>query len=194
MQLYKINEEIEKLMDSLESYEWDEAQDPVWQLEALQMQYNDKVLNICQYVRNLETDIDAIDAEIARLTALKKNKTNKVASLEEYLRFSMQQSWVNELDLGIFKVKLSPSYAMKVEDLGLIPLDFIKSSFTLDSNMTKDFEKVVSSLSSLWIDTNVERKVMLTEVKKWYQELDPAQREKLQDKVFLQTNYNLKIK
>lgn len=195
MKLYEINKSIEDLIESITSYEGEDAQeDPTTQIEKLQLQYNEKVENICKYIRNLEGDEASIDSEVTRLTALKKSTARKIESLQEYLRYSMQQSWVTDLELWIFKIKLSPSYAMKVEDMSMIPDNLIKSSITLDNQSIAEYDKIIKSLRWLNIEATPERKVMLAEVKKWYQELDPAEREKLWDKVFLQTNYNLKIK
>lgn len=58
-------------------------------LEGLEMEFNDKVENICFVVKNILAEADAISAELERLNKRKKARINRVDSLKRYLKVCM---------------------------------------------------------------------------------------------------------
>lgn len=77
--------------------------------------------------RTLEMHAPAIDAEIERLTALKKQRQNAAKGLRDYLKAQMQAAGITKLESPLFKIALQNNPpAVDVYEPGLIPAEFMK--------------------------------------------------------------------
>lgn len=84
MNLYQLTEDYQALVSmDIE----DEA--VATTLDAVDQQIEDKAHNICLVIKNMDGDIDAIDAEIKRLSDKKKAAANRKEKLREYLKQAM---------------------------------------------------------------------------------------------------------
>lgn len=76
-------------------------------LEALEGDIQVKAENLLQVVRGMETDVDAVDAEIKRLQEIKKVRQNRIDSLRDYLKFNMQQAGIRSIKCPLFSITLA---------------------------------------------------------------------------------------
>lgn len=95
MQLYEVKNEgeLEQLNLSPENEDYgrfDEAQ----------------AINVARVIKNIESDIDAIDEEIKRLKKRMQVKQNRVESLKDYVVYMMQSNEVNKIKSPLFDLSL----------------------------------------------------------------------------------------
>jgi DNA repair ATPase RecN len=81
----------------------------------------------CEMVaRTLEMHTPALDAEIERLTALKKRRQAAAKGLRDYLRTNMQAMGITKLESPLFVIKLQNNPpSVDVYEPGLIPVEFM---------------------------------------------------------------------
>lgn len=85
-----------------------------------------KAQGIEMVARTMEMHSPAIEAEIERLTALKKSREKTAASLREYLKTNMIAAGISKLESPLFKVSLRDNPpAVDVFEPGLIPVEFM---------------------------------------------------------------------
>ena len=75
-------------------------------IEAVQIQFNDKALGIGHYCLNEEADITAIEFEIGRLTNLKKSKEKAIQWLKDYLKAYMEITNTQKIETAFRKIKI----------------------------------------------------------------------------------------
>ena len=100
-------------------------------LEGIEGSIELKAQGLLQVVRGIESDIDAVDAEIKRLTAIKNVRKNRIESLRDYLKFNMENTGINKITCPLFSITLAKAKPMViVEDESLIPKKYIKTTIT----------------------------------------------------------------
>lgn len=135
--LYEINKEIIDLMDqwqqSVEASEEAPTQTLDFELEfaKLQIQFGDKINNICKYMRNLETENDGIDDEIARLSKIKAGNARKYDRLKSYVASSLQSQGLEKTETDLFKLSFRRSVSIIITDEEKVPDDFKKKIETV---------------------------------------------------------------
>ncbi len=136
MTLYDINDQIKKAIELGFDPETGEILDAS-ALEQLQIDRNEKIENICLYIKDLKAESAAIKAEKDALDARMKASVKKAESLTNYLQ--------QQLDGEKFKTtKCVVSYrrtqSVDVFDLDALPMDYIrvKTSTEPDKTMIKD--------------------------------------------------------
>lgn len=76
--------------------------------------------------RNLEQHNPAIDAEIERLSALKKQRANTAKGLRDYLKSQMQAMQITKIECPFFKVALQNNPpSVDLYDAGMVPVEFM---------------------------------------------------------------------
>jgi hypothetical protein len=82
-----------------------------------------KATGIEMIARTMEMHTPALDAEIERLTALKKRRQNAAKALRDYLRTNMQAMQITKLESPLFVIKLQMNPpAVDVFEPGLVPM------------------------------------------------------------------------
>lgn len=109
----------EATTDGEEPFNLEEAMD------ALMEKMSGKMDSLIDYIFHLSGDIAGIDAKIKHLQDVKKIKTNRIASLERYLKRVMDMQGVVEMDTGehILKLKKNP-VAMEIVDATAVPKQY----------------------------------------------------------------------
>ena len=122
MNLYELSSDLVALND-IESIE-----DVEVIREIIVQQIQAKSTGIIAVVRNLESNIDAIDIEIKRLQELKKKKQNNITRLKEYTKECMELRGVKKLEtsLGNISIRKNPQ-GVNILDENLIPLEYIET-------------------------------------------------------------------
>jgi hypothetical protein len=86
-----------------------------------------KATGIEMIARTMEMHTPALDAEIERLTALKKRRQNAAKALRDYLRTNMQAMQITKLESPLFVIKLQMNPpAVDVYEPGLIPAEYMR--------------------------------------------------------------------
>lgn len=137
MKLYEIKQQLIELNELVEQGEL-----PVQAIqdtfEALEGEFNDKAISCVHYLQNLNSEVDSIDAEIKRLTAMKKARQNAVSQFKEYMRVNMTQAGIDKIECPLFKITLSkPRKVVSVSDIDLLPEQFKRVKVEPDKTLIK---------------------------------------------------------
>ena len=122
MNLYELSADLMSLNDI------EDVEDVEVIREIIVEQIQAKSTGIIAVVRNLESNIAAIDTEIKRLQELKKKKQNNISRLKEYTKECMEIRGVKKLEtsLGNISIRKTPP-SVNVLDENLIPLEYIET-------------------------------------------------------------------
>lgn len=130
--LYTLAGQYQQLLERLSSMDLD-ATTVADTIEAsgLTDEIAQKATGIEMVARTMEMHTPAIDAEIARLTALKKQREKSAAGLRAYLLNNMQSAGIEKIESPLFKIKLQNNPpAVEVFEPGLVPAEFMKTPET----------------------------------------------------------------
>ena len=122
--LYEINQAIMDCMDM----ETGEILD-VQQLDALQMQLEDKLEGIGCWIKNLEAEAAAYKAEKDAFAARQKAAENKAASLKNYLAGYLQGCPFETLRV---KISFRKSESLEVSETAVVPMEYLKTTVDVD--------------------------------------------------------------
>ena len=145
MKLYEIANNYQQVLQLAEAGELDE-QTTKDTLESISGEFTDKARNCMMIVRQLESDSAGIKAEIDRLKLLQAQTDKAAESLKDYIKYGMESTGCDKVDLGIFKLTLkAASKAVEVFDESALPQDYFvvvpetkKPDKTLISKAIKD--------------------------------------------------------
>jgi len=135
MKLYEIKNEHEAALRQMVESGFDsETIDD--SLAAIKDEFNSKAISVVQYIKNVEADVIMIDAEIKRLTDMKKTVKASQDGLKEYLRHNMEAMDIDKIECPLFKITLrkAPKVA-EIDDETEIPIDFkslVPESYRVD--------------------------------------------------------------
>ena len=102
-------------------------------LDAIELMFNDKAKNIGFVYMNIGANMEAVDAEIKRLQALKKSLSNKQESLKDYLRNNMEACDITKIECELFKItRVSGRSMAVVDDESKIPSEYKKVVESVD--------------------------------------------------------------
>ena len=120
MNLYELSSDLIALND-IESVE-----DLETIREKIKQEIQNKSTGIVAVVRNLESNIAAIDTEIKRLQELKRLKQNNITRLKEYTKECMNIQGIKKLEtsLGNISIRKTPA-SVKILDETKIPLEYL---------------------------------------------------------------------
>ncbi|MDD7545615.1 siphovirus Gp157 family protein [Actinobacillus porcinus] len=133
MKLYEIAEQYKNIAELLQNPEFAEEQDVIAALENIEDDFNHKVEQTVYILKNIESEIDPIDAEIKRLTAMKKARQNNIDRIKDRLKLNMKATGIDSVNCSLFKVSYRETENNAVElDEGLF----------LANNLNEDFVTV----------------------------------------------------
>lgn len=75
-------------------------------LESIQEPLEQKIENICRFLKNIEGDIAAYKNEKLRLEKKQKYLQNKYDGLKRWLKDSLELNKIDKVEAGMFKVRL----------------------------------------------------------------------------------------
>ena len=138
MNLYEITREAQELAFLLETDELTPELEEALHINQFQLQ--EKAGNYAKVIANIQSDSDAIDAEIKRLKAMKDTKDRSISRLKEALRDAMLVSGIDKIESSLFKLSLRRSEAVEVDVVEALPSSFlnIKNVVTADKIAIKD--------------------------------------------------------
>ncbi len=120
MSLYELSQDLVILRD-LEDVEASEI------IEIVQNEISNKGKGIIQVIRSSESDVDAIKAEIDRLTKIKRVKENNIKRLREYTKSCMEQMELKKLETPIGNITVRKcASTLKINDESKLPDKYIE--------------------------------------------------------------------
>ena len=101
-------------------------------LEGLEGIFQDKAVSVVHVLTNGDSDIAALDAEIARLTDRKKHIQNAQSRLKDYLRDNMEATGTTKITSPLFTITLAKGRDMAiVDDESALPDDYVRVKTTI---------------------------------------------------------------
>lgn len=136
--IYTLNKDYAELSAMLEAAETEEEIQAIQDtLEMINVSIEEKLENTGKFIKNTESDITGIKAEIERLTAMKKTKENFVERLKNNVEFALKEKGLETLTVGTFKAGYRKSESVEIINLDVIPADFTKVEIKADKTAIK---------------------------------------------------------
>jgi hypothetical protein len=126
--LFKMSEQYLALLQQLADSDFDEQtiKDTLEGSEIVES-ITDKAVNIVHVMRSLETNCEAIDAEINRLKELKTRRKANADKLEGYLLSNMEATGISQIDSPTMTIKIRNNpESVEVFEPHLVPSDFME--------------------------------------------------------------------
>lgn len=114
--LYVIKKEFQAIIDRAENATSEEFQELEGELVINQESFKEKALSYVHVIKNIESDISGIDAEIKRLQGMKTAKANVVEKLEKNIVDAMVLFESEKLDFGTFKLSTRKSESVDTSE------------------------------------------------------------------------------
>lgn len=139
MTLFEINDAIREVIERGLSVdeETGEVLFTAEDLETLQIDLQTKVENIACYIKNLQSDIEALKNEEAAFAKRRKIKENTCKRLGNMLANFMVLQDVKKIETPQALVKYNKSEAVEIENPELLPIEFIEFNVVETSKPNK---------------------------------------------------------
>jgi hypothetical protein len=132
------------------------------QLTINQDQLEQKARGYGFVVKQMESDVSIIDAEIKRLGELKKARLKTIERLETNVSQAMQLYQINRLETPTLKISFRKSESVEIDNEAEIPAQFLKAktTYTIDKTAIKEAIKKgeVVAGARLQINQNIQIK------------------------------------
>lgn len=154
--IYELNKNYQEVAALLETAETEEELQAINDtLEMIDVSIEEKVENTAKYIKNVESDIEGIKAEINRLTTLKKQKERNTEWLKTNIEYALKAKGIDKLEVGTFKCGYRKSESVEVDDLTAIPSDYTKTEVKADKTAIKKALKAGEEINGVHIQTNM---------------------------------------
>lgn len=91
-------------------------------MQAVQGEFDEKAKAVAAVILNMDSDVEAVQAEIDRLTARKRAIQNRQEGIKNYLRENMEACGISKIQHPLFTITLAKGREVAiVDDPGLIP-------------------------------------------------------------------------
>ena len=129
--LYELATDLQKLQE----IEFEEVQDQeqVEEIkEIIKGEIKKKSSSMISLIRNIDTDIIALDNEIKRLQSIKKSKENKADNIKKYIKICLEETGMKgiETPLGSIKIRNNAPKVI-IDDLDKVDGKFVIIETTL---------------------------------------------------------------
>lgn len=152
--IYELNKNYQEVSALLETAETEEELQAINDtLEMLDCSIEEKVENTAKYIKNVESDIEGIKAEINRLTTLKKQKERNTEWLKSNIEYALKTKGIEKLEVGTFKCGYRKSEKTFVDDVNKLPDELKKVEYKPMAAEIKKYIKEHGSLDGARIET-----------------------------------------
>ena len=130
MQLYEITENLKQINQMLEDgVSLEELKDALADVDEA---FEEKANGILFLIRNMESNIDAIKIEEARLASRRKSIEKQIESIKGYLINNMVATGKTKLDNGIIKASyIKPKAMLNLIDESIVPDNYKTPKVTI---------------------------------------------------------------
>lgn len=146
LQLYKIEQEYIALAESIIDNGGEVSEEQEIALQINKEQLESKGVCYGFVIRQLDSEVDIIDAEIKRLESLKKSRTKTVERLKTTLSDAMQLFDITELKTPTLKINFRKSESVEVENIALLDKDYVKVVTTESADKTAIKEAIKNGI------------------------------------------------
>ena len=166
--LYEISEKLAVLIDEsfdIETGELYESQDELDKaIDECGLDLDTKIENIGCFIKNLESDVEALKKEENNLKARRKSAENKIESLKRYLNGYLIAVYPNDDDRAKWKFKTPrvvlgyrKSTTVEVPDLAKLAKKFIKKKVeeSADKTAIKEALKAGEKVKGAYLQENI---------------------------------------
>lgn len=152
--IYELNKNYQEVSALLETAETEEELQAINDtLDMLDCSIEEKVENTAKYIKNIESDIEGIKAEINRLTTLKKQKERNTEWLKSNIEYALKTKGIEKLEVGTFKCGYRKSEKTIVDDVNKLPDELKKVEYKPMAAEIKKYIKEHGSLDGARIET-----------------------------------------
>lgn len=117
-------------------------------LEELETELKNALVNksegIIKVIRNQESDLEMVTAEIERLTNLKNRIKKEIENFKSYIKFNMKKMDIKKIETSLGTISLRQSTATEIYDEASLPKEFLKEKITYTSSKT-EIKKAIES-------------------------------------------------
>ncbi len=134
MRLFDINRDYEQILDELYDDEGVINPQALARLEDNQMTMEKKVVAISSYIRNLESEQEAIEQAKKAMSLREKRLKEKVADLQGYLLNNMEKRGITQVKCPWFDIKVKkcpPSVDDDTLDMDLLPEEYKRTKIEI---------------------------------------------------------------
>lgn len=126
------------------------------QLAITEEQLQNKSVAYSFVIKQMDADIDIIDAEIKRLQALKKQREKASEYLKERIKHAMDTFQIEEIKTPLVKINFRKSETVEVEDVNQLPAAFkvVKVTEQADKAAIKAALKEGADITGCRIETH----------------------------------------
>lgn len=153
MTLYEIDREMALALSESIDLETGEILDEEMaeRFEQLSLDRDDKIENICCFIKNLRAEAEALKAEKMAFAARQKSAENKAESLTKYL-----SSILNGEKFDSVKAKVSwrKSEAVQIDDISALPAEYVSYTPAADKAEIKKALKAGKEIAGATLVTN----------------------------------------
>lgn len=148
MTLYEINEQIQKAIELGFDPETGEILDAS-ALEQLQIDRDEKIENICLYIKDLTAEAKALADEAKALSERKERSAKKAESLKNYLQIMLDgQKWKSSKAA----VSYRKTQSVVVDDLEALKPEFLRIKKEADKTAIKEVLKAGAAVSGAHLE------------------------------------------
>lgn len=141
--LYELTEQYKELSLLADCEEMKEAVADT--LDGLQGEFNDKAQAITGLILNMDSDTNAIDEEIKRLTDRKKVIQNRQQSIKDYLRINMERTGIKKISCPLFTITcVQGRQIVSIDNEQALPEEFL----TVKTVISPDKRAIESQLKA----------------------------------------------
>ena len=133
--LYEITDQFKELAVLQETADEDLAVAIRDTMQGIEAEFNDKAKAVTHIILNLDSDVDALDREIARLQERKRLVTNRQREIKEYLRENMEAAGITKISCPLFTITCAKGReSVVVDDENALPDELmrVKTEITPD--------------------------------------------------------------
>lgn len=141
MKLYEIDNLIENVLQTEIDPETGEiTEHGMTLLGDLEIEREKKFMGLVYAYKNIDSDSEAIKAEIDRLREKKKIKDNKAESIKRFLKANVPEG--EKIEDGVAKIGWRKSKSVSVENIDILPTEYTK--ITVEAKKS-DIKKAIES-------------------------------------------------
>jgi CxxC motif-containing protein len=140
LNIYQIEKEYLELANQLIESGGEVSPELELQLTINQEQLEQKARGYGFVVKQMESDVSIIDAEIERLKGLKNSRLKTIERLETTVSNAMQLYQINRLETPTLKISFRKSESVEIDNEADIPAQFLKEkiTYTIDKTAIKE--------------------------------------------------------
>jgi hypothetical protein len=140
LNIYQIEKEYLELANQLIESGGECSPELELQLTINQEQLEQKARGYGFVVKQMESDVSIIDAEIKRLGELKKARLKTIERLETTVSNAMQLYQINKLETPTLKISFRKSESVEIDNEAEISAQFLKekTTYTIDKTAIKE--------------------------------------------------------